>query len=150
VRTARNQPVPLPRRRSGRETKEKEINLDDGKYIMEKITEGSMKVLAFIYKNHKTNSHQILKESGFEKEYINRCVDFLLEEGLISKPLKMIDGNRKNLKCTSNGTKLIESPKESKERKDLIINFNIDSIFKADFESLIKLDSVFRGSLFGI
>jgi len=115
-----------------------------------KIIDDSMKILTFIYKKKKTNEIEINKESQLDKERVKRALRFLEQEYLISYESKRLDGIKRGIQCDSNGIKLIESPKDSQERKNIAVNFNlnIDSVFKADFESLLKLDSMFKGTLF--
>jgi DNA-binding MarR family transcriptional regulator len=114
------------------------------------IIEDSIKILAYIYKEKKTNQLKIIEASDFDKERVKQSMEFLEQKGLITYSYKDLSGIRKDIKCTSEGIELIESPTKSKERKNIAINLNVNmgSIFKVDFDSLIKLDSVFKGSLF--
>lgn len=116
------------------------------------IIEDSMIIITFIYKNRGTSQIRILEESDFDKSRVKRAMEFLEEEDMIKYSFKSALGYRMGVKCTSKAVKLIESPKESEGRKDSMINLNIniDSVFKADFESLLKVDSIFKGSLFSI
>lgn len=41
------------------------------------IIENSMKILAFIYKKDRTDSNEIIEQSGLDKRMIFKCIKFL-------------------------------------------------------------------------
>ena len=109
------------------------------------IIKDSIKTLAFIYKKGKTNSSEIIKESGYDEEHFFDIIDYLEGECLIKTPIRMASADVINIRCDTEGIKAIEQPNsfqgsEGDNIKINVTNVNIDSIFKTD--------SIFQGKIF--
>lgn len=100
------------------------------------ITEDSFKLLYYIYKNKGVNSKKLSEISEWEHSYVKELLDFLIDEGEIKEPIKVLSGEKLNIQITSSGIKKIEGVEEKAPEVITQFNINIDSIFKLNIEEI--------------
>ena len=107
-------------------------------------------LLAIIYKQPELGSGNIAEHTGWDDEKVFNAIKYLEQEGLIDYSDKnvLMSEERISLRCSSKGINIIENSEESQQEYG--IKFEVNFIMNINLESLIKADveSIFKGSLF--